>query len=389
MSTLKVFPWLCAVVCLAACSLPAEVNEVFLLHGSRVSFDELDADKLDAGAPDIAEVHEPIVDAGETIDADMIDAGDANELGVDTGSIECSGACLPEIAGWSGPLLVAIGNPLALPPCPNGYDANELGVLDPIASPAACSPCSCSASSGAQCTPRATASPVGIASNQCATILAGGSTGQSAGAYPAGGFTNGTCESFSFAGDPFVVRALWSNAANGVWLGTQGSCAPVGGRATVDPYVWDKHARACSPLNATAGACKTGETCGSVEPGFSSCIVRDGWHECPIGLERREVYRAALDSRACSSCTCSAPNGESCSWTFEVFEGSSCQGSPVASLDVGYGLPASCATIAPASVVRSVLAHEKPSLPGTCDPAGGEPIGYVLPRDPVTICCLH
>lgn len=386
MSTFKVFCVLCAGFFLAACSLPVDVNEVFLLHGSRVRFDELDAGKLDAGE---SANDETIVDAGATIDA-----GDAGDPPVDAMPIECSGACLPALPGWSGPLLVAIAaEPWAMPACPAGFDASDLGALDVVAPPAACSPCACAPSTGGSCKPNLF-SPIGVSANTCAAVLSG-SLGASWGAYPAegsGGFVDGTCASFSYVGgssNASPVRALWSNAASGVWQSLSGYCLPTGGEPTIEPVTWANHARACAPSVAPSGQCDADKTCGSSPPsGFASCIVREGFHECPAGLDRREVYRAVNDSRACSSCSCSAPNGETCAWTFDAFEQDNCEGSPIASLDAGPNAPMACAPIQPASLARSVRAHAGSSSPGTCAPNGGTPIGGVAPSDPVTLCCV-
>lgn len=388
MSTIKVFRVLFAAVFLAACSPRFDVNELFSTHGSRVRFDELDTeDAHDAGNGGSAGHDETAVDAGATNDA-----GDANDAGVDVGSSKCSGACLPALAEWAGPLLVAVAaESWALPSCPNGYAPSDLGALDVVAPPAACSPCACAASDGGSCAPQPNNAPIVTTDNTCTAVFAG-SLGGSHGAFSEG-FKDGACVPFSTAGTPTIQRALFSNAAIGAWQSSPGTCAASGGDATIEPYTWGNHARACSPLTATAGACDAGEACGSVEPGFLSCIVRDGSHDCPAGLERREVYRAAHDSRACSSCSCSAPSDETCVWTFDAFEQASCEGSPVASLDASPGssgsvTAGSCAPIAPASIVRSVKAHEKPSKGGTCAPVGGTPIGNVAPLDAVTICCV-
>jgi hypothetical protein len=388
MSTIKVFFLLCAAVFLVACSPRLDVNELFLTYGSRVRYDELDTeDASDAGVDGSAGHDETAVDAGATVDA-----GDTEDAGVDAGPSKCSGACLPALAGWSGPLLVAIGaEPWALPSCPNGYESSDLGALDVVAPPAACSPCACSPSTDGSCAPVPWASPIGVSANTCAAVLSG-SLGASWGAYPAegsGGFVDGTCASFSYVGGPSIVRALWSNAHPAVWQGTSGTCAPSGGDPTIEPVTWGKHARACAPLVVPSGECNAGETCGSIVPsGFSPCIMREGSHECPQGLDRREVYRAVNDSRACSSCSCSAPNGETCAWTFDAFEQDNCEGTPIASLDAGPNAPMVCAPIEPASPARSVRAHAGSSSPGTCAPNGGASIGGVTPSDPVTLCCM-
>lgn len=387
MSTIKVFCVLFAAVFCSACSLSFDLNEVFFLHGSRVLSDELDAGKLDAG--------ETIEDAGETIEdaGATVDAGDVSDAGADSEPIECSGACLPAIEGWLGPMLVAIGaKPWEMPACPQGYESSEFGGIEPIAPPAECSPCACSGSQGGSCSPRSVTTPIIVSDNTCAAVLVG-SFGGSWGSYPAGGFKDGTCAAFDVIGNPSIKRALYSNAAIGAWQSSPGACVASGGKSTVDPLSWGKLARACSPLIATAGACALGETCGSTEPGFSSCIARNGAHECPAGLNRHEVYGAANDSRSCSSCSCSAPTGEMCAWTFDAFEAENCQGLPIASLDVSPGFSpnvtaGACEPINPASIVRSVMANEKPNTSGSCAPSGGEPIGSVTPQDPVTICCL-
>ncbi len=388
MSTIKVFCVLFACVFLAACSPRLDVNELFFTYGSRVRYDERNTeDASDAGNDGGAGHDETAVDAGAPVDA-----GDTEDAGVDAVPSKCSGACLPALAGWSAPLLVAIAaEPWALPSCPKGYESSDLGSLDVLASPAACSPCACDAPQGGSCAPSPNAAPIVVSDNTCTAVL-GGSLGGSWGVTSQGGFKDGACAAVTMIGNPYAMRALYSNAVVGAWQSSPGTCAASGGDATIEPYTWGNYARACSPLVATSEACAAGETCGSVESSFLSCIVRDGSHDCPDGMDRREVYRAAHDFRACSSCGCAAPVDETCTWAFDAFEQANCEGSPVASLDASPGssgsvTAGSCAPIDPASVVRSIQAHEKPSKGGTCAPVGGTPIGSVAPLDAVTICC--
>lgn len=387
MSTIKVFCVLFAAVFLAACSPRPEVNELFLTYGSRVRYDERDTEDASDAGETIEDAGVAAVDSG-----DANDAGVTDDAGVDAGPSKCSGACLPALAGWSDPLLVAIAaESWALPSCPNGYAPSDLGTFEPIAPPAACSPCACDASQGGSCSPQPNNAPIVVSDNTCAAVLSG-SLGGSWGVTSQGGFKDGTCAAVTVIGNPYAMRALYSNAAIGAWQSSLGTCAASGGNATIEPYTWGNHARACVPTIATGETCSAGQTCGSVEPSFLSCIVRDGAHECPDGTDRREVYQGANDSRACSSCDCAAPVDETCAWTFDAFEQANCEGSPVASLDASPGSSGSvtagaCAPIIPASIVRSVQAHEKPSKGGTCAPVGGTPIGNVAPLDAVTICC--
>ncbi|MFS8068753.1 MAG: hypothetical protein ACMG6S_20525 [Byssovorax sp.] len=98
-------------------------------------------------------------------------------------------------------------------------------------------------------------------------------------------------------------------------------------------------------------------------------------------------YKGLTDTRACTSCACSAPVGSTCSAQLSVYKDNACS-SLVGTSTVTATQPF-CTDIQPmGSALGSKLATEPVYAPGACQVSGGEAVGEALPEEPSTFCCL-
>ncbi|MFT3764765.1 MAG: hypothetical protein QM820_04505 [Minicystis sp.] len=287
--------------------------------------------------------------------------------------------------GWDGPDLLWHGPELQAPECPAsaaGFYYQGHAGLD---APNVCGAC--------QCDP-----PTGV----CA--LPGTMTASSA-----------TCpgDAPGAVKTPFDPPVGWdgtctnTDAADAAALCGGGTCAPslaiasltlleAGCKPTQLPVpkngsaVWKTYAKVCQSF--APGTCAdTAETCGPVaEPGFHRCISHDGDVACPaLGPyhERHVFYQGFTDTRACSPCSCGAPEGSTCKAQLSIFEDAACATMPsfVFTLDAE---TAPCHPLNVGAALSSKSATEPAYTPGTCTPSGGVPMGSAEPADPMTYCCI-
>jgi len=143
---------------------------------------------------------------------------------------------------------------------------------------------------------------------------------------------------------------------------------------------------------AGVGTCDSLHICVSdPPPGYRLCRVAHGVEAatpCPTEWsDRHSGWRKAEEKRLCSACTCSAPQGASCTVRVRVYADESCaneQGSLVLPSTDG----PKCTDLATGTALGSKSAEILSYQVGTCDPGGGEVIGEPLTEGPVTFCCI-
>jgi hypothetical protein len=110
-------------------------------------------------------------------------------------------------------------------------------------------------------------------------------------------------------------------------------------------------------------------------------VLRAGDASCPAPpyINKRLVHTSTNDTRGCASCTCSVPP-KSCAGGL-VYTGplATC---PASGSTTAYGTCFSQGSFLGSNWKITANAPEM-----TCDVAGGQPTGDLVPLDPVTLCC--
>jgi hypothetical protein len=162
------------------------------------------------------------------------------------------------------------------------------------------------------------------------------------------------------------------------------TCTPSAQMPTTAAPQWQLGMLACKVGDALEqGGCSSGKLCSPERPADASvCIVRAGDHACPSGdySERRLLYTAIDDTRACSACNCA----QDCNYGFKVFADAdtTCAGAPVVPL-TGLG---TCVSVAPTAA--NVRVGLQLAGTGACAAGGGTPTGGAAPSGALTACCI-
>lgn len=295
----------------------------------------------------------------------------------------CGGqfACVPEVpAGWEGPFEMYQGSNDPGSCSPNfllSYQGNQQ-----LQANAATCGCSCGAASGVQCSSPPVSfyvSTVAItpctSASHCVDVV----------------LSPGVCTAESILTQCPSLLATNAAFTVGASVASGGSCTPTPS-VTVPQANWGSQTRACiSTVTPAQVDCASGSVCAPL-PGqpFDSalCIAQAGDVQCPAGYTSRSVsYGGVQDGRHCTACTCGAVTGSTCA------SGSAAQNNNVvvsSSTDltcssgaITYGLPTSCAPIAPSSEFRLTLK----AAPGSCTPSQPTAAGAASPTSPTTFCC--
>jgi hypothetical protein len=149
-------------------------------------------------------------------------------------------------------------------------------------------------------------------------------------------------------------------------------------------YPWTGWVRACPDETVGGGGCLVGSCIPKPGPGVSTCIRKDGSELCPAGWNAIEAYAKATDDRSCGVCTCT-PEAQCSGGGYEFFDFNDCIPGGTPSVTI---VDSTCqdATNLPdldSWSIRRIL----PEPSGSCVASGGEPLGSVVPENPVTICC--
>ncbi len=109
--------------------------------------------------------------------------------------------------------------------------------------------------------------------------------------------------------------------------------------------------------------------------------------ECPGEYsDRHELFHSSTDERTCSPCTCGTPQGGACTVKVGAFSDEDC-GSQAGSAYASSDGPAICFDVPDGTALLGKTSESATSSPGECAPSGGEPMGQVIPAQPVTWCC--
>ncbi len=270
--------------------------------------------------------------------------------------------CLPVVpAGWEGPIALEAG---ASAPAPCGGDYPTSATADILyanlqAPPATCD-CKCATPATASC-PTATVSVVNLCSNP-PTKVADLNEGS-------------VCTPIS------VPAVQWIHAVGNL---VTSSCQPQPSE-TVTPVSWGIQARACGGATlGAAGTCTGSEVCAPPLPADTqSCALKTGDLACPAGYPNKQLlYSRALDTRACTTCSCGATSGTCTGAGVITFHSKAdCSDPHARSVSLG-----ECSV----NNITSPYAQFSSGTPSNvgCPPSGGTPTGAATPDQPVTLCCI-
>jgi hypothetical protein len=280
--------------------------------------------------------------------------------------------CVPSAAnGWSGYALYDDGRGA---PCPSSYPTQVDTYEGIIFSPASCAACVCT--------------PSGVA---CGTTnVACGATC---------GVTNdavGTsCVDF---GDAITIDGTSSCSAS-VPTTTGGSCASSGGGATIPPVSFSKLSRTCVATGGAGGGCAAGNSCVAVAPTgtHGACVSQAiiGSVLCPSGYPHANVVMPTstsfTDTRACTSCSCTGPNGASCAGSVTLDPALDCAAAGFGAAPITFAANGACNPdlVDAATSFLSGSLQATVTSQGSCATDGGAPTGSVTPANQTAYCCQN
>ncbi|MRG97830.1 hypothetical protein GF068_38810 [Polyangium spumosum] len=337
-------------------------------------YDETEDADADAGS-----------DAGD--DAGDDDAGPSTSGGDGGCELVCEEDCVPLRPGdFSFPLLAWIGpDETSAPPCPDAAPVEQfVWHGDPIVPPAACGECTCGPSYGACALP----SSIDAHAAPCASAEGATTTPTDPPKY-----WEGACAADNAI--PAETCGTSTPCVQSVTIGplviTDEACFASGtSTAPFDAPSWGTFARLCEGITPTGYAgCSAAELCVPKAPaGFRQCVQRTGIHDCPAeGYSERFVfYEDFEDTRACSDCTCGAPDGSACVSSLAIHADAACT-SPIVTEDVSSDGPTCLDLATPGQAIGAKSATAPVYRPGTCQAQGGELLGDVELLGPRTLCC--
>lgn len=142
----------------------------------------------------------------------------------------------------------------------------------------------------------------------------------------------------------------------------------------------------------TTATCGTTHNCiAPPPPGYQLCLVANGFElatPCPNGwTDRRTGWRIVKEQRACSACTCGAPQDGSCEVLATVYSDDGC-GNVRGSVVLPSNQEAKCTDLPVGTALGSKTAEIISYQAGTCTPSKSEVIGDIQTDTPVTYCCM-
>ena len=312
-------------------------------------------------------------------DAGVLDASsEAAVVYVPPASCHQAGyACIAAAsAGWTGPFALYDGHPASEPACPSKFPNAVVDKIyaDPSATTAAvCSTCTCGGSNGTCAT--SVALMTGSCGNLCSTVVLPDATCTLVGG---GAVLGGGCGTFT-PPTSMIFTAGETDA---------GSCPPSPQAPTSSPVSWATTARGCSPPSVEPIDCAAGSVCLAIpDPPFhsSGCISHEGDLACPSDgpyTDKRVFYGGDDDTRTCSACACTSPQGGACDITLGRFSDPACK---TATAKLREAPPGQC--LAYATSDGTYFSVDAFVDGGTCTPSGGKASGTISPKAPTTICC--
>lgn len=341
--------------------------------------------------------------AGGTAGADAGQGGGGGENctnGIDdngNGKIDCADpacqtagyVCAPAMPGWKGPVAIWSGPTGSEPACKGGYpsvEASGNSGLEP--GTVTCQSCSCGTPAGGTC------SNVHITYWDTTSCTNGcwGCAG------PAFTLADGaSCTVFKQTHGPSGQSPSAARFSPPTASGS--SCAPQADNSgkKIPPPTW------ASAMVACGGEATGGKGCGDAttecvprppSPFNSICIYQSGDKPCPAGAYTKKsvYYTGYADARSCTSCTCGAATGQSCSGSVHVYTDQCASDETVMTVPKKcYPVPAD-STTAPydggLEDTRGATYTAGTPSGGSCKPGGGQPSGSVTGTGAVTFCCL-
>jgi hypothetical protein len=316
-------------------------------------------------------------------------------------------------AGWTGYFALYDGPPAGDPGCGGPYPTSAfLGNNQLTAPQASCSTCTCAAPQGSTCETNGPVDPDPMYPNTLDIIETGDAPcgnnpncvgplqapiGWNGACYGPNGFLGSqTCGAGSDCTNGTGACSV-SVRANALKV-TGGSCVPSQEMPNVPQISWGVAGEACGGAKTDGVGCNPGQSClpkptTPFQQGV--CIQQAGDLACPPGQfsQKHLFYGAAVDTRSCTSCTCGAAAGGSCSGTIKVFSDQAANSCPASNLIATLNVTSqagACADLVnnPAVVGRSATLSAVSG--GACPPSGGQPTGTAIP-DPATattFCCI-
>jgi len=326
-------------------------------------------------------------DGGDDAAADAGDEADAgdDDGGPEAGSPGCPGQCVQGGGGWEDtPSFIWMGKETDTPPPPLTADMHVRWVDVSFAEPT-CPACACAVPATGCVLP----SVWNVRSTVCQDLsspfvtpfdppVGWDGTCTSTTQIPAGALCDGApCVRSLMVGPPLVSPCVPEPA-----LPAEGLPLPPPTRTKVIEY-----------SAAQIGQCENGvERCVvHTPPGYRICQVGYGLqaeHPCPEGWpERHTGWESVEETRFCSPCSCSSPQGGFCEVRVKVYEDEACTNEQ-GGLVLTSNNSAKCTDLVDSTALASQTAEIITSEPGTCAPSGGEVSGEPFTQWPVTYCCL-
>ena len=263
-------------------------------------------------------------------------------------------------AGWTGPFALSSASPPdASLVCPQGWAPQAMGGQDLIAPAATC---------GCDCAPGGGTCSVSVSyysDSSCTAVVESAAS-------------DGGCA------DLFTASSHGYAIATGVATGM--TCAPA--PTTAVPAIgWTTGVVLCAP--PAIEACADGPCLPAPPTGFDGrwCVMAEGEQGCPAGAysEASVVHRNAVDSRACSPCTCDAPASAACPGAVNVYFLPDC----AFGFEAGNMAVSGTCGAAPYDGADDYWSLAYDGAPPTyaCGGPGVAPIGEAAPSEPFTMCC--
>ncbi len=283
-------------------------------------------------------------------------------------------SCAPAVPpGWAGPFELYAG-PKPVPACGAGFAGGQLTGYAGLSAPPAMCACACGPAA-VQCT------------NPSVQVYESVTSCNATGAVPCStrAFTPGACTTVDPTG-ACDAGALGLGVTIPATTVSDGGCAPQP-VTTLVSTAWTTSMRACAASATPPGAsCAPGEVCAPTPaPPFDTaiCIEQPGVvPACPLTdyTVRRIYYTGVDDLRGCSTCSCGAVSGASCTETLAQFpaDAGGCSGAKI-TYSGGQCLP-----VAPDGDLQLTLA----ATGGACTPSPVAPTGSALRTGPMTFCCF-
>lgn len=295
-------------------------------------------------------------DAGWTPPDEDAGSNSGDDSGIGPGeTCDAPATCKRTPEGWTGPFAVFLASGSSKPECGSAFvrswERLDSTVDTSTAPPAQCS-CSCS-----------------MANGSCVVTLHAYQDDDCKGSVTKRVLKAGSCAELPGGSDSYKATTE-----------VQVECAPTASTIVTPLESEDSIAIGCSPR--APGGCASSEVCmPPLPPGARLCVRPSGndvQPSCPPEYPSMISLPAAVeDSRGCTPCTCTP--AVSCAFSYTIYDDNDC------TAPAGSHFDFACASPGNADGVRLLSS----SLEGTCNAAGGEPVGEVTTAQASVLCCAQ